>query len=572
MDVWFEGVQSDPNVTVTLTVKDSSGNQITSDSIHLNVADFSFVDPHGSPIYQINPIWTDALNAAENADTSQFSFNTDPTQWAVPDDAAEVQLQGVCDPSSATISEFPMEDPGSASPDTMNVSGQDMTSAEPIVMADDDAVAAPTSQPSPLSVVNLPNLNVRTVFGGKAGLGVKVDLGPFDRFFRTLAVQKLTITLDNNNGLFAPGDNVGYTVSIVNPAANANYQIVTDVQGNWSQITGASNHFSAANIKAPPTGVDGIFAYVFTGPNAAQQANQFIQASQNGSPAPFYGQYFATASTAFYVGDAATEGNAWFKQAWASLINNNPTSGNPISRNRLITQNYVTMYNTNPLWAKWSGMAAFASYDVGSGIAGATVLNLIFPKNPITGEVPIYEALQEGNFGIFADVYPQFLAYQGGGLAAIQAMGALVDQQTQLPGWQQIDAGVSANGGPNLNGIWSGNQLLLQYEQQTIAQQKLYNPYPKLWASVSAYAPTVLGFQLAPPGSILASPIPGNGWSFAAVVQPQLQQGQQLSIADYNQRWLWVTDPNHGMLLTYEAWAGNNNAVDFNKLMSGGYL
>lgn len=577
MDVWFEGLKADPDFSFKLTYADSSGNQVAQDSVHLNIVDFSFVDPNGSQIYQINPVWTDAIDAAENADTSEFTVNADPTQWGVPDDAAEVHLQGMQNPSSAQVGEYLLEDPNDISPDSMTISGQDLTSSMPIVLASDDVVAQPAAtQPAEQKMVTPPNLKLRFGLNAKKGFGVKLSLGAFDKFFRNLTVQKLTIALDNNQSLYdvAQPVNVGYTVNVLNPAQNANYQIVTNVDGTWTQFNGTSHHFTNPISKPPPANVDGVYAYVFMGPNAAQQAATFIQIL-NASPAPLYGLCFAMASTAFYVGDAATETNQWFTQAWNLLTNNNPTSGNPISRNRMITWAYTDMFNNNPVWAKWCGMAAFASYEVGTGIAGGSIVNDILPKQPIAGEVPVYEALQEGNFDVFQDVYPQFLAYKSGGLAAIQAMGQLV-APLQLQGWNAIDAGLKAAGGPNTQGIWAGNEDLLQYEQQNILQTKVYNPYPKLWASVSSYAPNLFGRQ-GPPGSILVSPIPGNGGSFGAIVTPTLQAGQQLNIADVNQRWLWITDPvgpndpNGGQLANYQTWAANNNSIDYDKLMDGGY-
>jgi hypothetical protein len=460
--------------------------------------------------------------------------------------------------------------------DVLETTNGGVESEQPIVLADADVVAGDAAPAAPTAIAH-PKLNVKTLVVGPPVTSVKVNLnlGNFDSFLRNLSVQKLSIAFDNNpanpqfNNLFAPAANIGFTVSVANPVQGGNYQIVAEVDGDWQQGNGTTVHFNAGT-RQQNANVDSVYAYVFTGPNAQQQAQGFIQ-HQKALSNLFYGTWFATASASFYEGPAQVESDSWFDAAWTAL-GSGPTSGNPISRNWAITQNYVNMYNNNPAWAKWAGMAAFAAYTVGTGIAGGTILNLVGPAAPIVGEIPLYEGLQQGNFLVYADIYRQFLEYSNGGLPAIIA-DPLV-QPLQAQGWRWVDLGMNNVGGPNAannqNLIWFGNSLLLNFEQLTLLQPKVYDKYPKLWLSLSSFAPAALGFQMAPPGSLLASPIPGDNWSFFAVETPRLL-GRVLNIGDPNLRWDWISTLNNGQLFWYKLWATQNNNINFIQLMAGGY-
>jgi len=67
VDVWLQGMQSDPNFTFAVLYKDSQGNVLTQDSIHADIVTWNYVNRAGQPIGNVEPIWKDALLAAATA-------------------------------------------------------------------------------------------------------------------------------------------------------------------------------------------------------------------------------------------------------------------------------------------------------------------------------------------------------------------------------------------------------------------------------------------------------------------------------------------------------------------------
>ena len=106
--------------------------------------------------------------------------------------------------------------------------------------------------------------------------------------------------------------------------------------------------------------------------------------------------------------------------------------------NNRISHAYANMYNSDPGVFRWSGLAAYTSNRAGQGIASAGVLDDVFAGLGIAPNAmaphEMYQAFIQLNFAIFLDLYPQFEAYAGGGLNAIQAMAneqVITQQQLQ---------------------------------------------------------------------------------------------------------------------------------------------
>jgi len=257
-------------------------------------------------------------------------------------------------------------------------------------------------------------------------------------------------------------------------------------------------------------------------------------------------------------------------------------SGDPINRNRRISELYALMYNDTSTNLRdpdggtvfrWSGMAALASQLVGSGMAQAqTVIN----EGGLKGAVaPMFidpsegiRLLAMGNMDIFMNIYPQMLAYKSGGMAAIQGMLTGNDiSRVQFNAWQKIADGQQTG---NQQLVWDGNIGLLDSEQRVIAQNGAYAAHPAYWVNVT-------NSLLVPLGAIpaLTSPIPGDPSSFQTFrATPGVvdEDGRPISstvgINDFNARWAWIIQRQ---MPAYKTWSNATPQIDVKLLLKGGY-
>jgi Protein of unknown function (DUF2515) len=393
------------------------------------------------------------------------------------------------------------------------------------------------------------------------GSGVSDLATDYDSQVRHLNVARATITLDGD-GTYEAGASFTGTVSIVDPRPNADYVVRVDFPelGKPSQyLQGTTVDFSVPLDQLPAGGLGSVQARIFWGPNAMADAQGARADGQS------------IASAACYVYAAGNGPSPYVAQAWGMLNDEllNANSGDAISRNQMITRLYAEMYDgrdfqnrLNSVWAKWAGMAAFASRGVGAamGLSGgaegakeAPIVGGLIRKANVDAK-SLLNLLQRGNFLVYMDVYPQFLAYQRGGLAEVQTIPTV--QPLQITGWGRIEQGLQQN---DQQMVWSGNTDLLQFEQKTTLQQGVYQGSEALFAQVSPAAP---------------SPMPGNGPSFAAMITPLLQPGwlfggQTLNLANVDQRWVWVVDEHEGQLHYFSTWAVANAFVNINDLLRG---
>lgn len=179
-----------------------------------------------------------------------------------------------------------------------------------------------------------------------------------------------------------------------------------------------------------------------------------------------------------------------------------------VARNRRVTSFYARWYLQEPWLFKWSGMAAFASDQVGLALAIAEVLRaprdlLVANAAPSTQRglldvgrdlysqlftlalfIPVtlhsslsrqlllndLDLLKQGNDAIFADIGWAHAAYAQGGLREIEANVRDGERESLLVGFQMIDEGVQRltadpndQEAPKL--ISQGNVALLRHEQ-----------------------------------------------------------------------------------------------------------
>ncbi len=197
------------------------------------------------------------------------------------------------------------------------------------------------------------------------------------------------------------------------------------------------------------------------------------------------------------------------REAWNDQLEQQlPPPSDFVARNRRITSFYARWYLQEPWLFKWSGMAAFASDQVGLALAIAELLRaprnlLISETAPVSSRnlldvgrnlysqlftlalfIPVtlhssfsrqlllndLELLKQGNDAIFADIGWAHAAYAQGGLREIEANVRDGERESLLAGFQMIDEGAQRltadpNDAEALQLIRQGNVALLRHEQ-----------------------------------------------------------------------------------------------------------
>ena len=206
--------------------------------------------------------------------------------------------------------------------------------------------------------------------------------------------------------------------------------------------------------------------------------------------------------------------------------------------NLQVTSSYAKMYLTNSSIFKWAGMAAFASSEVGRGMQRAwqlgfgTGTEMFNPAatwiggiatgrggrvGPMMGKL-LFWALSGGNRLVWHDIFWQHVAYRDAGIKTLKdARQAGEIPQHVLDAWTVIDGGRRKNEDED---VWTGNALLLMYEQQEILQKQIYDApeVKELWPAISPDVPT---------------PVPDHGVTFASYVP-----GGNVGV--FADRWKWI--------------------------------
>jgi hypothetical protein len=214
----------------------------------------------------------------------------------------------------------------------------------------------------------------------------------------------------------------------------------------------------------------------------------------------------------------------WQMRAWRRVDytpDEQLTTAGMLKRNLRISAAYAELYLRHPDLYKWAGMAALTSATVGKAMymmlaARYTGLGLLAGLLGRDAET-IFAQLVYGNWLVFDDIYWQHLAYEQGGLAALEAIHSASPLAPQLiEGWRQVDAGRRES---NTELIWQGNTTLLQYEQEQVLQPGVYEQLKPLWSAVAGWVP---------------SPVPGHLEMFG-------DHRRGGNIGEFAQRWGWIT-------------------------------
>ncbi len=181
----------------------------------------------------------------------------------------------------------------------------------------------------------------------------------------------------------------------------------------------------------------------------------------------------------------------------------------PLERNWKRTQAYAELYQSDPEAFKWAGLAALASNLVGFGMKTATLAKAF----PWAREG--FEALSNGNQGVYDDIFWQHLAFQEGGakeMIRLHEAGSLAEDDLRM--WLKIDEGIKTG---NQELVWEAarDQLV---QEQTLLQTVVYDPAYEQFTTLS-------------PG--IWSPVPGDDVTF----REYLPGG---NIAQFDERFDWI--------------------------------
>ncbi len=264
-----------------------------------------------------------------------------------------------------------------------------------------------------------------------------------------------------------------------------------------------------------------------------------------------------------------------------------PPATSPIARNRAITARYARWYLQEPWLFKWAGMAAFASAQVGIGLALMEMIDaphdalrpahatlhqepgLLELLRDVYGRgldialfVPIsahdtathqlrqdLELIRQANEAIFRDTGWAHLAYIRGGLAAVEACLTDAEDAQLRDAFRLLDEGVQKLCHPSTYDagrilIDQGAVTMLRHEQMTILP-----PYMERMSDLGRRLAS-LGSWLAFEGAVGMLEQP----SFSAYFGPLAVLLGTRSITNTADRWQWI---EHDVL---PKWAQLNGA------------
>jgi hypothetical protein len=566
LDVWVEGVHKVPDFDFALLYEDDQGRVVAHDDVHMTIAEWTFCGYDGTPLYDVEPIWEQALLAALQEATSlgiQGQVSEIPEDYfyknaiiGLPGGIqAQLQVTSDDDPSETYIDDLMQVSEGFISRYFAALYG-----SEEILDADPDPELTPSQRQEILSILGL---NVVHNPGQETTLTTGPAGNPTDSHTRKLTIKKdFTITLNDADGIYDAGEHINGTVSVENRFGWSFTVLLEDRDGKVVQSTHGGNPTSFDFVVAQPgyyvvsvLGMDPLTAFGVAGASGGFNNGSFVVPKNS------------VLIRVLSEGDAMS---TWELQAWQALFVNGAVPGDPINLNRQITTLYALMYNDqsanlmgpdSKTVFKWSGMAALASYLVGSGMAKAQLaldtagIFLLTAPDPGKG----IQLLSRGNLDVFMDMYPQMLAYRSGRMTKIQDMlndGSI--RKFQFDAWQQINQGQT---GGNLDLVWDGNQGLLKFEQQVTLQRGAYAADPAYWKTLTNH-----WNWFVPP---VYSPIPSDPSTFQSfrIDTDAADVPDDASIGEFNARWAWIV---RRQLWVYRMnWS--HPTIDIKKLLSGGY-
>lgn len=256
------------------------------------------------------------------------------------------------------------------------------------------------------------------------------------------------------------------------------------------------------------------------------------------------------------------------KQEWNELLESElPPKERMTERNRAITAHYAGWYLKKPELFKWSGMAAFASHQVGVALGVAEMMHA--PEKFASGSlqqdvgapfdlgrlfqqgvntllfIPSYmhsmaaqqllladlDQLQRGNNNIFADIGWAHALYLESGFNELEKNCGEQEREYMYEGFRLIDegaqllkSGVEEERAQRM--IWEGNVLLLRHEQ--------INTLQPIFDAISPQGRIVVSFgsELDFSGGVKASFSTYSGYF-------ETLTGMK-SVTESRYRWAWI--------------------------------
>jgi hypothetical protein len=202
---------------------------------------------------------------------------------------------------------------------------------------------------------------------------------------------------------------------------------------------------------------------------------------------------------------------------------------------------YEKLFTERPTQFYWAGLAKLAGAPVYAGLSDAEHFKNGFYLGGIVpgligraADESFQQTLIAMNIAIFNDLAWQFEAYRMGGVCALERVKSVSPDDVDIAPWRIIDQGIRESD-PML--IRIGNLQLLQREQRDILK-----PGYKELRSLPGAA------QLM--STLAKNPVP-QGPDFQSVVSDG-------NLADYWERWQWITQPNQGMWTLWLAMPQSN--------------
>jgi hypothetical protein len=359
VDVWVEGIKKNPNLLVTAAYRDGSNQVVARDDVHMLLAEWTFVGSDGAEVTGVPAVWQDALLAG----VRRPDLTLDGSDLF--DSAYKIQIDGISSSNGATIRVASDTESSDYYDDLFVTNSSKLVSKDFAVLyssadiygAASDALLSSEERQQIRDVLKL---NAVHNPGQESTLTMGAPANATDIQRRTLAADRFKITLEND--LVNVGDHIRGTVTRTGGGGRL-FVKTSDLQ-----------------MKSAGYGVMSLdFDFI------ANAAGDMI-ISANGKPA-----YLYSGSSLVRVLPAGQAPLQWSKKAWEALRVNEVVGGvpgDPINRNRQISELYARMYNSNSAAFKWAGMAAHASRFVGDAMAKAEWWM------KLTGDVPGERAIR----------------------------------------------------------------------------------------------------------------------------------------------------------------------------------
>jgi|GEM_PF-5318975 len=192
-------------------------------------------------------------------------------------------------------------------------------------------------------------------------------------------------------------------------------------------------------------------------------------------------------------------------------------------RNKRISAAYSIIYLQNPD-LNWMGLAALASDLVGQQLTSLQEQGApsLFPEQ--------YQAIADGNKGVYDDIYWQHVAYVEGGIEAMEAAGeeGLITEMV-VESWREIDKGTE-------EGLYQGAYLMVAYEQEFVLQPIVYADHVEFYAASTALVD-------------LNSPVPNHDVPFTGANIAELDLRMDWMVNDITAEWFMMTDEQVQLVL-----------------------